>query len=88
MKVPKWNGSMQPSTYIFSLVCFFVGFAAITAVSLGRIKHDDREGPGWNPISRMPDGKVGFSEFLIESTGFAVLVFAVMMLWALHGRAA
>ncbi len=73
MKLPKWNGVTRPSVYLFSLVCFVVGIAAITVLSLGRIKYDDREGPGWNPVSRMPDGKVGLSEFAIGCIGFAVL---------------
>lgn len=73
MKIPKWDGVARPSVYVFSLVCFFVGFAAITALSFGRLKYDDRDGPGWNPVSRMPDGKVGLSEFAVECIGFAVL---------------
>jgi hypothetical protein len=43
-------------------------------LSLGQIKYDNREGPGWNPISRTPDGKVGLSEFAIEGIGFVALV--------------
>lgn len=73
MKLPRWNGVTRPSVYLFSLVCFVVGLAVITAVSLGRLKYDDREGPGWNPVSRMPDGSVGLSEFAIEGIGFAAL---------------
>jgi hypothetical protein len=73
MKLPKWNGVTRPSVHAFSLVCFVVGFGVVTALSLGRIKHDDREGPGWNPISKMPDGKVGISESAIGMIGFAAL---------------
>jgi hypothetical protein len=74
MKYPKWNGMTRPSTYILSLVFFFVGFALISAVSLGQIKYDDSEGPGWNPVSRLPDGKVGLSAIAIETVGLALLV--------------
>lgn len=73
MKLPKWNGVTRPSVYIFSLVCFVVGFGVMTALSLGRLKYDDREGPGWNPISRMPDGRVGLSGSVIGSIGFVAL---------------
>jgi hypothetical protein len=73
MKLPKWNGVTRPSVYLFSLVCFVVGYAVVTASSLGQIKYDDREGPGWNPMSRMPDGTVGLSEFAIECIGFVAL---------------
>ena len=74
MKFPKWNGSTKPSTYIFSLVCFFLGLALVTIFSLGQIKWDDREGPGWNPVTRMPDGKIGLSEFAIGTIGFAAMM--------------
>ncbi len=73
VKFPKWNGSLAPSTHLFFLACFVVGFAVITALSLGQIKYDDREVPGWNPISKLPDGKTGLSEFVIGTIGFAVL---------------
>jgi len=73
MKLPKWNGVTRPSVFLFSLLCFVVGFAVMTALSLGQLKHDEREGPGWNPISRMPDGKVGLSESAISGIGFAAL---------------
>jgi hypothetical protein len=66
MKLPKWDGVTRPSVYVFSPVCIIVGYVAVTAFSLGQIKYDDREGPGWNPISRMPDGNVGLSAFAIE----------------------
>ena len=74
MKVPRWNGVTRPSVYIFSLICFVVGFAVMTVVTLGQVKYDDREGPGWNPVTKLPDGKVGLSEFAIECLGFAALL--------------
>ena len=73
MKLPKWNGVTRPSVYVFTLACFVVGFGVMTALSLGRIKHDDREGPGWNPVTRMPDGSVGLSGSAIEMIGFLSL---------------
>lgn len=87
MKFPKWNGTTRPSVYLFSLLCFVVGFAVMTAVSLGQLKYDERKGPGWNPISRMPDGKVGLSEFAISTLGFVSLglgfaaFFGLGLLW-------
>jgi hypothetical protein len=87
MKLPKWDGVTGASDYLFFLVCFVVGYAAISALSLGRIKYDDREGPGWNPVSRMPDGKIGLSRFAIKSIGFVVLgvgvaaFFGLGLLW-------
>lgn len=73
MKLPKWNRATLASDYIFSLACFVVGYVVVTAVSLGRIKYDDREGPGLNPVTRMPDGKVGLSETAIGAIGFVAM---------------
>lgn len=73
MKLPRWDGATSPSVYIFFLVCFVVGFAAITGLSLGQIKYDDQESPSWNPVSKMPDGKVGLSASAIKTIGFATL---------------
>ncbi len=83
MKFPKWNGVTQPSVYIFSLVCFVVGYTLVSTLSLGQIKYDDREGPGWNPVSRMPDGKVGLSDNAIEGIGFVALAFGLAALFGL-----
>jgi hypothetical protein len=80
MKIPRWNGSERPTTYIVSLLCFLVGFAVVTVLSFGRVTHDDREGAGWNPISKMPDGKVGLSEFAIDTIGFLVLGLCLALL--------
>ncbi len=50
MKLPRWNGT-RPGTYLFSLVGFIVGYGVVKVFSLGRVTHDDREGPSWNPVS-------------------------------------
>ena len=83
MKLPKWNGVTKPSVFIFSLVCFVVGYAVVTIFSLGQIRYDDRDGPGWNPVSQMPDGKTGLSETAIEGIGFVVLAFGSVVLFGL-----
>ena len=72
MKLPNDNGA-QPSTYLFTVLCFCVGVAFLTAISFGRIRVDDRDGPGFNPFTRMPDGKIGVSEFGTSTIGFVVL---------------
>jgi len=80
MKYPKWNGMTRPSTYIFFLVCFFIGLALLSALSLGKIKYDDREGPGLNPVSKLPGGKIGLSDTAIEWVGFAVFVIVCVVI--------
>jgi hypothetical protein len=84
MKLPKWDGIERPGTYLFGLVCFIVGIAVLTVLFLAQIRYDDREGPGWNPISKMPDGKVGISEFAIQCVGFAVLMALVWLVTQIH----
>ena len=76
MRIPKWKGT-RPVTYIFSLVCFFVGITVVTAFSFARVTYDDREGPSMNPVSRMPDGRIGLGEFTIDCIGFVVLMIPV-----------
>ena len=72
MKLPRWKGT-RPGTYVFTLVCFVVGYGLVAILSLGRIAYDDREGPGLNPLSRLPDGRVGLSEFALDVIGFCFL---------------
>ncbi len=78
---------MSPSVYLFALVCFIVGFAAITALSFGCITYDDRDKPSWNSVSRMPDGRIGLSKFAIDIIGFLVvglgfaIYFGLGLLW-------
>ncbi len=81
MKLPRWNGT-RPGTYLFWLVGFVVGYGVITVFSLGRVTHDDREGPSWNPVSRLPDGRVGLSEFAIECIGILVLGLCIAFITA------
>jgi hypothetical protein len=63
------------------LVSFMVGYAAITVFSLGRVTQDERDLPGLNPVSRLPDGRIGLSESAIETIGMVVqgLVFLVLI---------
>jgi hypothetical protein len=60
--MPKYTGG-SASTYLFGLVRFYIGITILTALLLGQIRVDEREGPGLNPFSKMPDGKLGISEF-------------------------
>jgi hypothetical protein len=73
MNYPKYDGH-SPSRYLFWLVCFLIGIVVLTVLFLGQIKYDDREGPGWSPITTMPDGKVGISTLGAEVVGVAVLL--------------
>lgn len=80
MKIPKWNVARHLGVFLFQVVCFFVGYAVVLAVSLGQIKYDNREGPGWNPVTRMPDGKIGLSETAIGGIGFVAVAFGLAAL--------
>lgn len=73
MKFPKYDGVTGPSTHVFTLVCFAVGLFVLTVLSAGKIQYDDRDGPGFNPMTRMPDGKIGISEFGLSTFGFVLL---------------
>jgi hypothetical protein len=65
MRPPDPNRFTSYSTYFWSLQCFLVGYAAITVFSLGRVTQDERDGHGLNPMTRLPDGRIGLSEFAI-----------------------
>ena len=90
MRPPDPSRFNSYSTYFFSLQCFLVGYAAMIAFSLGRVAQDERDGPGLNPVTRLPDGRIGLSEFAIETIGLIVqgLVCAAFiglaMLWLRH----
>jgi hypothetical protein len=80
----KWDGVESPSTYIFSAFCFYFGLFLLTALTIGQVKVDYSEGPGWSPFSRLPDGSPALSEFTVGTLGFMVL-FAVgsFLVWAI-----
>lgn len=83
MKIPRVLDTTSYSTYFFALTCFFAGLAVVTVFSLGRVRYDDREGPGLNPVTRLPDGRIGLSEFAISSIGFVALGLGVALLMGL-----
>ena len=80
MKLPNPNSHTSFGTYAFALVCFLVGYATVTVLSLGRIAYDDRDGPGFNPLTRMPDGRRGISEHALGWIGFVVIALGLAML--------
>lgn len=63
----------RPSVYLFMLACFVAGYLAVTVLSFGKIAYDERDGPGWSPVTKMPDGKTGLSLFALQTIGFVVL---------------
>lgn len=81
MRPPDPRSYTSYQTYFCILICFFVGYAAITVFSLGRVTQDERGLPGFNPVSRLPDGRIGLSESAIETIGMVVqgLVFLVLI---------
>jgi len=81
--MPRCTGSFT-STYLFELVCFWIGLTVLTALLLGHIRVDEREGPGFNPFSKMPDGKLGISEFGAECAGFIVLLGVGWLISQIH----
>lgn len=83
MKLPRFPGSTSFSTYVFSLTCFLVGLAVVTVLSLGRVRYDDREGQGLNPVTRLPDGRIGLSESALGAIGFLALGLGIAALLGL-----
>ncbi|MDZ4843874.1 MAG: hypothetical protein SH859_17265 [Hyphomicrobium aestuarii] len=73
MKLPRWNGAQSPSVYLFASLCFVVGYVAVRGLSFGQIAYDERDGEGWSPLSKMPDGKTGISGAALKSLGFVVI---------------
>jgi hypothetical protein len=73
MKLPQPNTASPFGVYIFTLVRFFVGYAAIKLFSFGRLAYDERVGSGLSPFNRMPDGRLGVSEGGIDLIGGIVL---------------
>jgi hypothetical protein len=78
--VKKWDGVGSPSTYLFHVFCFFVGFAVLAVFTLGRVKVDYSDGPSWNPCSRLPDGKPALSEDCVSTLGFAAMAVPLLLL--------
>ena len=78
-KHPKYNGG-HISTYFFWVFCFYVGLGVVTLLFLGQFEVDDREGPGWSPFSKMPDGGLGISKFFVASAGCIFLLAALLLL--------
>jgi hypothetical protein len=56
------------------MVCFAIGFVVLKGLSLGLLKIDYSEGPGWNPISTMSDGNKAISDFTVSVVGFFVIM--------------
>ena len=52
-------------------------------LSLGRVRYDDREGPGLNPVTRLPDGRIGLSESALGAIGFLALGLGIAALLGL-----
>jgi len=81
----KWNGVESPSRYIFSAFCFYFGLFLLTALTIGQMKVDYSDGPGWSPFSRLPDGSPALSEFAVGTLGFTVLaVIGLLLAWAIR----
>jgi len=78
--MPKYKGG-SVSTYFFWTFCFYIGLGVLTLLLLGLFEVDDREGPGFNPFTRMPNGRLGISEYFVSSVGCIVLL---TMLWLLR----
>ncbi len=83
MKLLSSNSHTCFGTYAIALVCFLVGYAATTVLSLGRIAYDEREAQGFNPLTRMPDGRRGISEHALGWIGFVVIALGLAMLISL-----
>jgi hypothetical protein len=80
----KWNGIGSPTTYLFNLFCFGIGFVVLMVLCVGQVGVDYSEGPGWNPLSRLPNGKLAVSDFTVSVIGFAVLMAVCVLMPALH----
>lgn len=72
---PKYRGE-RVSTYFFWVFCFYIGLGVLTFFLLGQFEVDDREGPEWSPFSKMPNGRLGLSQFFVSSVGALFLLAA------------
>ena len=75
--MPKYDGG--PVSRYFTLLCFYVGLGILTLFCLGQFEVDDREGPGFNPFSKMPDGRLGISEFFVTAVGLVFFAAATSL---------
>jgi len=80
MRFPRWNGATQPSIYVFSLVCFFVGFATVKLLAPGRLKGPDQNDKLPQSISAPPETAVGLSDGAIRDIGFVALAIGLAAL--------
>jgi hypothetical protein len=71
--MPKYTGG-SASTYLLGLVCFYIGITILTALLLSQIRVDERGARALNPFSKLPDGKLGISEFGATVVGFMALM--------------
>ena len=91
--MPKYKGG-SVSTHFFWTFCFYIGLGVLTLLLLGLFEVYDREGPGFNPFTRMPNGRLGIedlasktwhrrpgiSEYFVSSVGCIVLLAALWLL--------
>ena len=77
MKIPEYR-SGNAGTYIFSLVCFFIGLGFITLIFLTLVQYDDRDES--SGFSKLPDGRIGVTEFPIMVVGFGLMMCAIFLI--------
>jgi hypothetical protein len=74
-----------PLALYLSAFCFYFGLFLLTALTIGQMKVDYSDGPGWSPFSRLPDGSPALSEFAVGTLGFTVLaVIGLLLAWAIR----
>lgn len=75
---PKYRGE-RVSTYFFWVFCFYIGLAVLTLFLFGQFEVDEHDGPGWSPFSKMPNGRLGFSEYFVAAIGCLFLLAALLL---------
>lgn len=83
---PRYKGE-RVSTYFFWVFCFYIGLGVLTLLCLGQFEVDAREGPGWSPFSKMPNGRLGISEYFVSVVGCTFLLGAVLLVRWLFSEA-
>ena len=68
----------NPERAIHEIIFFYLGKARVLLLTVGlvRVKDDDGVGSWWNPVWRMPDGKLAITESGTSFVGFIVLAAA------------